>query len=230
MQAEMPVAKDRHRRLALVLPLRRRLLRLVNCRWIDQDSSAPGGLRTQIGRRSIYVLGEDGPPFGLSGEGRGDRGGSAASCAGRTPGLSAVTDSAPGNHHAGAQMGGWMRSLGGLLNGGGLTAPASAAIRESEIETISDKQIRLKADTTGIIIPTILTLDRMAAEECRPRDGEPWLRRHPPLTISTENRCTVVAGSSRRAASTVEGNCGWFGLSGQCWHSRQNEVCGCWIG
>jgi hypothetical protein len=64
----------------------------------------------------------------------------------------------------GAQMGGWLLSIGGLLNRGQFTRPLIVEKRSSKIESIGENQIRLSDTQPGIIIPTILTMDRLDPE------------------------------------------------------------------
>jgi len=61
----------------------------------------------------------------------------------------------------GSQMSAWILSLGGLLDGGKPVPPRLFRNRSDEITSVTDNQIRLKVPQPGILIPTILTLDRL---------------------------------------------------------------------
>ena len=134
-----------------------------NRRWVDpRFVGAWRVTNSKSNVESIYILKEDGSARWLAKEGTGgewwERGPMYAPfywSIGRD-GFLLQNINSPSS-----QIGNWLLSLGGLLNNGRLTAPRVASNAASEIESVSDDQIRLNHTRPGIMVPLILTLDRM---------------------------------------------------------------------
>ena len=138
-----------------------------NRRWIDRRFVGAWRVtNSKSNTQSIYILKVDGSARWIEREGEGDkwweRGARTSPfywTVGRDGFLLQNGDS------PGAQMSGWLLSLGGLLKQGRLTSPRIVSNSSCTIEFVSDDQIRLDRTQPGIIVPLILTLDRINPED-----------------------------------------------------------------